>query len=316
MNQILSIDNSGEKNIKAKNKKAKKSGNKGPIEISSIVKFFSISICLFGIFMIGVALYGIYKQSNTEVSNTKPTILVEEISENQINLKISHDKAMSKLVYSWNDEEQIEVQANGRRNIEQLVVIPTGTNELEVIAIDMNGQETRYKRTYTVQGDIEISLSVDGNNIKITAEGKNELSYLTYRWGDSEETRVDINDMTVEERIETLEGSNILTVIVVDINNTVETKEQEVIGTTKPKVEIGTDGANNFIIIASDEQGLKRIEFLINEGDEDEDKNFMNLDGQKEIEYPYPFKEGENRLEVRVYNQNDVVEIKRVKVDR
>lgn len=156
--------------------------------------------------------------------------------------------------------------------------------------------------------DIVISFTPDGNNMKIKAVGKNELSYLTYRWDEEEEVRIDINDVLIEEKIEIPKGLHTLTVIVVDINNVSETKTQEVKGVTKPKVEVTTDGADNFIIIATDEEGLSKIEFIINE----DEKYLLNLDGRTELEYAYPLHEGENRLEIRVYNVNDISETARV----
>ena len=160
--------------------------------------------------------------------------------------------------------------------------------------------------------DIVISFTPEGNNIKIKATGKNQLSYLTYRWDEEEEVRIDINDVIVEEKIEIPKGLHTLTVIVVDSNNVSETKTQEIKGVTKPKVEVSTDGSDNFIIIATDEEGLSRIEFIINE----DEKYSLNLDGRTELEYPYPLHEGENRLEVIVYNVNDISETARVKLTK
>ena len=34
----------------------------------------------------------------------------------------------------------------------------------------------------------------------------------------------------------------------------------------------------------------------------------LNLDGRKELEYKYPLHDGENKLEVTVYNENDLTE--------
>ena len=87
-----------------------------------------------------------------------------------------------------------------------------------------------------------------------------------------------------------------------------ETKEQEINGVTKPKLEVTTDGGDNFVIRATDEQGLKKVEFIINETE----KYRLNLDGRTELDYAYPLHDGENKLEVRVYNVNDVSEVSKV----
>ena len=95
----------------------------------------------------------------------------------------------------------------------------------------------------------------------------------------------------------------------VDVNNTTETKEQEVKGVTKPNLEITTDGSDNFIIKVSDNEGLKRLEFTVN----DTDKYKLELEGRTELEYQWPIEEGENILDVTVYNQSDVTETMRVR---
>lgn len=311
LNQILSIENNSDKNKKVKNKKMK---NNGPIEINTILKFFAISILIFGISMTGSGSYSMYKESQRQVANTKPTIFVEETSETEITLQITHSRNLSKVTYSWNNEEEFEIESEGKKKVEEKIELPEGTNILNVYATDVNGQETRYQKSYTLEGNINIDIAVEGSDIKVTANGQDQLSYMTYRWDEEEEERVEINDTKIEQIIEIPKGLHTLTVIVVDINNETSTKEQEVQGVTKPKLEVTTDGSDNFIIKASDEDGIKRIEFIVNETD----KNKIDLDRvlpleqRKEFEYAYPLHEGENKLEVRVYNENDVSEVSKV----
>ena len=309
MNQILSIEDTKKKNKKSKKQKMPK--NSGPIAIESILKFFAIAILIFGIFMIGSGSYSMYTNSQEDIANVKPTIQVEE-NETEISLRVSHSRALSKVTYKWNNDEEVELQASGKKDISQTIEIPTGENTLTIYAQDENGQETTYQKSYTREGDITIDFTLDGNNIKVTASGKNELSYMTYRWDEEEETRVDINNTQIEQSIEIPKGQHTLTVIVVDENNTTETKEQEVKGVTKPNLEITTDGSSNFIIKVSDEEGLKRLEFTVN----DTDKYKLELEGRTELEYQWPIEEGENILDVTVYNQSDVTETMRVRVNK
>ena len=116
--------------------------------------------------------------------------------------------------------------------------------------------------------------------------------------------------MQTEQTIEIPKGLHTLTVIVVDINNKTETKEQEVKGVTKPTLNVTTDGSANFVINASDEEGIKRVEFIINETEKyalDLDKVY-SIDQRKEFQYSYPLHDGENKLEVTVYNESGVSE--------
>ena len=305
MNQILSVDNNRTGNVKKNRTK-----NSGPVEIQNILKFFSIVIIIFGVFMIGSGSYSMYKDVNKEEVNSKPVIYVEQTSETEILLKVTHDKELSKITYEWNDERATEIPCNSKKEIETRIQLPTGTNRLMIHVNDVNGQDIQHEQTYTVEGDININIEPEGNNLKITAYGKNQLQYMTYRWDEEEEIQVDINDEQIEQIIEIPKGLHTLTVIVVDEKNQTESKEQEVNGVTKPKVEITTDGSDNFIIKASDEQGIKKIEFIINETEKyrlDLEAE-LSLEDRKEFEYAYPLHDGENKLEVIVYNENDISE--------
>ena len=311
LNQILSVES-------PKKEKKKKTRTSGPIEIDKILRFFSIAILIFGVFMIGTGSYAMYQNSKNATASSKPTIHIEENSATEITLQVTHDKNLAKVTYQWNDEDEVEINCTGKKKVEERIKIPTGDNTLNVYVSDINGKESTYQKQYTVEGNIDIKLEVNGANIKITATGKEKLSYMTYRWDDEDETRVDIDSQEVEQNVEIPKGLHTLTVIVVDINNETQRKEQEVKGVTKPKVEVTTDGSDNFIIKASDEEGIKKVEFIINENE----KKVLNLDQvfpieeRKEFEYAYPLHDGENKLEIRVYNESDVCEISKVLVNK
>ena len=314
MNQILSVE------APKKNKKVR-GGNRGPADIEKILKLFAIVMLIFGIFMISSGSYAMYQNSKNIGSSAKPTIYIEETSATAITIQVSHNKELSKVTYYWNNQEPTEIECKGKKKVEQKIDIPTGKNTLTINAVDVNGLESKTQKQYTVQGDISIDVKVEGNTLKINAEGNEQLSYLTYRWDEEEETRVDINDNSIETSVSVPVGLHKLTVVVVDTNNKTETVEQEVKGVSKPKVEVTTDGSDYFIIIASDEEGLKKIEFIINETD----KNRINLENElpleerKEFRYKYEgykLREGENKIEVRVYNESDISEVFKARVNK
>ena len=86
-----------------------------------------------------------------------------------------------------------------------------------------------------------------------------------------------------------------LTIVAVDINNKTTTKQQEVKGVTKPKLDVKTDG-KNFIINASDNEKIEKIEFTLNG-----QPYSLNVN-KKEIQFSYPLVDGENLIKVTVYN--------------
>ena len=60
-----------------------------------------------------------------------------------------------------------------------------------------------------------------------------------------------------------------------------------------------------FLVTVTDEEGLRRIEFTLNE--EERYKQEFD-DNTKEFSYKFPIKEGENKILVKAYNINDVTE--------
>ena len=319
MNQILSVEPPKPKKEK-KQKISMGNNSEGRIEIEKIVRFFSIVLIVFGIIMLGSGSYSMYQSTQTGNSQAKPTISVKEVSETQLELEVSHNSSLQRVTYNWNNDEPVELDASGKKNISQTIEIPTGENTLNIYAVDQDGKETKYSRMYTRQGDISIDFQVDGSNLKVTASGKNQLSYMTYRWDDEEEQRIDINNMEAEYSIEIPMGQHTLTVSVVDVNNATETKEQEVKGVTEPTLEVTTDGSANFVIRASDDEGLTRVEVTI---DEDENKKYLfnleqvySIEERKQFEYnQFQLHEGENKIEVTVYNESGLSKTARVMVN-
>lgn len=291
----------------------KKSKSRKPIEINNILKFFGIAILIFGVFMIGTGVYAIYtNQSDKKEQNLEPTISIENKTDTSIILKVIHQKNIAKMEYGWNNDEKTVVNGNNGKYLEQEISVPSGTNTLHVIVQDEDGKEITYEKQYEVESNINFEVS--GNKIKITYSGDKLISYMTYRWDEEEEKTVEINNTNVEEEIEALKGLHELTVVVVDENNNTDTKVQKINGVSKPKLTLDVDSQReHFVIKASDDEKLTKIEFRLDEEQDYlidlEDKDF------KELEYvvPIELKEGDNILEVKIYNSNGIYEESAVK---
>lgn len=302
MNQILSTS------IPTNNKKAK---NKNPVQIGSVLKFFAIALVILGIFMLGTGAYAIYKNQTAEQEqNIEPTISIENKTDTTILLKVTHKKNIAKLEYRWNDEEKTVVNGNNGKYLEKEINVPSGTNTLHVIIQDEDGKEMTYEKQYEIESNINIEVS--GNKIKITCESDTPLSYMTYRWDEEEEKRIELNnEMKIEQEIEAIKGLHTLTVIVVDEDNNTDVKVQKINGVSKPKIVLDVDDQKeHFVIKASDDEKIEKVEFRLNQ--DDNQTYELNLGGEnlKELDYRVPFElqNGENIIEVKVYNSNGVSE--------
>ena len=302
MNQILSTS------IPTNNRKAK---NRNPVQIGSVLKFFAIVLVIFGVFMLGIGAYSIYKNQTAEQNKKiEPTISIENKTDTTILLKVTHKKNISKLEYGWNDEEKETINGNGGKYLEREITIPSGTNTLHVIVTAEDGQETTYDKQYEIESNINIEVS--GNKIKITDQSDTPLSYMTYRWDEEEETRIELNNETnIEQEIEAIKGLHTLTVIVVDENNNSDTKTQKINGVSKPKIVLDVDAQKeHFVIKAFDDEKIDKIVFKLNQDDSQSYELNLGDKNLKELDYSVPFElqNGENIIEVTVYNSNGVSE--------
>ena len=149
---------------------------------------------------------------------------------------------------------------------------------------------------------IQISFSNEGAIVHATVLGQKEISFITYKWDEEEETKVDVNQLSDDIEIEMPAGEHILTVTAVDIDNNSQTKQKKVKGITKPTLEVVQDGSQ-FLITATDEIGLEKLTFILNgQG------YLVRVEGAKEKEFRYDLEPGDNTLEVTAYNIEGVTE--------
>ncbi len=304
MNQILSTTMST-------NNKRGKNKSSSPVVIKSILKFFAIAMLIFGVLIIGSGAYAIIqKQRTQQEENLQPSISIEDKTNDTILLKVVYGKNIAKLEYRWNDEEETTVNGNNGKYLEQEIKVPSGTNTLHVLIIDEDGKEIPYEKQYTRESNINFEVS--GNKIKITCSSEKTISYMTYRWDEEEEKTIQINDTNIEQEIDAIKGLHTLTVVTVDEDNNTDTKVQKINGVSKPKLSVTADETQTYFVIkASDEVKLSKLEFRINQ---DENQEYvLNLDkfDYNEIQYVVKVKElqsGENIIEVKITNEDGVTE--------
>lgn len=164
-----------------------------------------------------------------------------------------------------------------------------------------NNQTTNTLETKTID-TIQIHFGKEGAIIHATVIGQREISFVTYRWDEEDETKVDINNISDDVEIEIPAGEHTLTMTAVDIDNNSQTKQKKVKGITKPTLEVVQDGSQ-FLITASDEIGLDKLTFILNgQG------YLVRAEGAKEKNFRYDLQPGDNSLEVTAYNVESVTE--------
>lgn len=250
---------------------------KGPSDIKKIIRFFCIAIIIFGIALAGIGTYGMMKENakKAPISTNKPIITASVFEEDSVRIYITHDKPIDKVTYSWNDGEDITILGRNRTSIEELIDIPVGENVLNLRVIDNIGVEASYTNTYILSENgvdiqapkIVLSVLEEEKQIKITATDETEIAYITYRWNNEEETRIEIADESktiIEASIPIPKGENDLTVIAVDANNNTETKIQKCKAYTRPTIKMPRQVGKELTITVTDEEGLDYVEYTVN----------------------------------------------------
>ena len=305
MNQILMVEK------KKKEPKQKKQSRGGAIETKGIVRFFAIVIIIFGLVLVGEGSYAMYKEVADKNPANQPKVMVSREGDKVI-ISVEHTTEISKVIYSWNNGEATEVPQGGLTAYEE-ILLPNQNSILNITIEDMKGKKVQYQKEYVVEGmdvtkpTINIQVADGSKKMTITAEDETALSYLSYQWEGEEAVIEEATSETqtkIEKEIDLTPGTKKIIIIAVDNSGNKEQIEKEIIATTsKPKMQLIRNG-REFIIEATDEDGITEIKLNLN------GKQYVNpVNNQKYIKIgPAILQEGNNTILVEVTNVNGYTE--------
>lgn len=249
-----------------------------------VVRVFAVLLVIFSICLLGSGIYGIYNNKKTEEKATKekPTYATIDAVQDgeQVTIKVTHDKVIDKMIYSWNTSAERSVPGGGEKTLERTLDLPAGKNTLHIKVTDIDGVETSFEKEFTSESGLDIlnpviSIEViDGNEedklkkLKITATDETALDFITYRWNDEEETKVEAtedNPTEISLEIDILRGTNDITIVAVDSSNNTTTETKNFTALTKPEIVVSqsTDGSTLDITVTH-ENGIASIYYTLN----------------------------------------------------
>ena len=201
-------------------------------------------------------------------------------------ISVTHNKGINRIKYNWENEEEKFIKGDSR---DEVVIsdlsIPSGTNTLNVTAIDDNGKSVTNSYEYSYDG-IAIDLSVVNNSdIKIVASDVTGIEYMTYKWNSDEEIKVYPNEegaISIEQSTEIPSGLNTLYITAVNSSNITLNKKQEIKGNKRPEIEFYIMDSYLYITVR-DEEGVDTVTQQINLGEE----TIYYGEGKKEFSYNY-----------------------------
>ena len=307
MNQIL--DHSGPK----KKKGYEKSVNFN--DIRKIIKIFSIVILIFGIALIGNGSYGLYKNGKKSKSEviSEPLISVTE-NDGKLTINVTHDKAIEKVLYNWDDEEATEVKGKGENflNVENIGLMED-EHILYVTAIDSNGVQSNFEKSYyseesndTIKPKIDI---ITGNPIKVVVTDETALLSVEYSVDNNPVKTIYATETDdkkkIEFEIELESDDSEMTIVAYDTSNNKAIKS-DVKVLKRPKIELAAESDYSKIYVTvTSELGLKKVQYDLN--GQIFAQEFDNPEGQTEFKFYIPTVEGENKIKVSAYTTNDDV---------
>ena len=256
-----------------------KSSGGGSSGSDKVVRVFAILLACFAICLLvggGIGLYKNKQKTNVVAEEpTKAKITIEQ-QDTKVIINVSHDKAIEKLIYSWDSEKETNVKGTGESTLIAEIPVIAGIHTLNIKVIDIEQVETTYEQEITSElGEDKlypvISLEVtDQKKLKITATDETAIDFVTYRWNDGEEQRVDVSEdeQKIEFEIEILKGKNDLIIVAVDKNSNNTTEQKSFTGVTKPdiKITIAADKKTGEVYCYH-ENGIKEVALKINEVD-------------------------------------------------
>lgn len=296
MNQILSTGDKQEKS-----------------NINNIVRVFCIIIIVFSIFFIVQGTYALVKNKDERAiaKADRPTVSIESKGGSAI-INVKYNKSISKVIYSWNNGEPMEIDAQNKTELEETVFVPNGNCTLNISVIDSNGVESKYEQKFEYDPSVdlaspEINISAVPGKITIEAKDNVEMEYITYRWNDEQEVKVEVSgeDRTkIVQEIDVKKGSNTLKVVATDKAGNTKQDERDILGASKPKVSVGKSGSD-LVIKVTDEEEVTKVEYTFNGTQYTRENTGEN---KKEFEFRLGMKQGENVIVIKAYNKSGLVQ--------
>ena len=240
-------------------------------DITKILMFFCILNIIYGLTLIGSGVWGI--QLNKPKEEDKPKVTLEKVG-SRVTIQISTVFPIQYASYRWNSGAETEIPTTGLTEVSTAVKVIEGNNILNIKVTDKYGNDFHYKQQYirNTQDDVDpvISVTSDGANITITATDDKKIEYVSYKWGEEDETiiRADENlehsdGKTITVTITARRGSNLLVINAQDADeNMAKTVTYNIQAADSPTIELSYENGA-LQIHMKDDVGLKTLTVVL-----------------------------------------------------
>ena len=264
--------------------------------------------------MISGSVYAKEKINETVEANMRPEITVERNDDSTLQLTVTHIRGIQNITYRWNDENEVIINGENRKNINETIDLIGGENTLKISVTEENGQKQTLEKTFIAGNIPVIELEAVANGVKLIASSEEKIDYVQYSWDNGEMQKIEVDATDYEGIINAPKGEHLLKIEVINVNNMTSKKEQKVVGDTEPTVNVQSkliNGKITFVIDAEDDENIKTVSIIHNGGEK------QNIDvNEKTYHKEITMTEGKtNTLIVTVTNENNLQKTRRVKFD-
>lgn len=212
-------------------------------------------------------------------------------------------------------EEQVLKLSNENGKEIKKIGIPKGDTTIRIVVKAVDNNIAEYIQSYHTDVGIDkippkIRVTLQNTVLTVTATDETEISKLIYTI-DGRETkeitdRIDKNTIKAEITLDKVESNNI-NISAVDKAQNTGTYNQEVeLYVGKPQIDFDAEpDLSKIYVIASYPKGITKIEYEFN--GEKFTEEYDDPENHKEVEIPLKTIEGYNRVDVKVYTEEEQV---------
>ena len=165
-------------------------------------------------------------ESTFEVED-KPSITLEQV-DGKIKATIESKNNIDYVMYYWDEDEANAMKGTiNNTKTEPMIDVLEGTHTLNIIAVDVNGNQTKKSQKIIGDNKPKIDVKTNGKVFRIIASDDEELSKIEYTFNSQEMQTEEVSDKEYTKDLELQDGNNSLTVTVYNKNGLSETTTVE-----------------------------------------------------------------------------------------
>lgn len=171
------------------------------------------------------------KPTDPNTSSGKPKIETSIVEDGKLKIIASSENPMKYITYSWNDEEKNTINAEEDENeIEAIIDVKRGKNEITIIAVDTNNKQNTQTKTFNGVNNPIIDIVKDGDKLYIKVSHDMGIKKIKYDYNgsvynyDENYAQYDPNKTEVEFYFPLKEGENNITVTATSSEGTEEVR--------------------------------------------------------------------------------------------